>query len=111
MIKISYERSDFRDLINQNYYYIDKTLLIKELLASPSKVIRLTLPAGFGATLGLSMLECFFQDTGDSGQNRGMTRFFEERKIGKETCFRTEVCQRPVIRPDFETAPVPERSA
>ncbi len=111
MLKIPYEVSGFGDIMNHDCYYIDKTLLIKELLDSQSRVIRLTLPAGFGATLGLGMLEHFFQDTKDSRQNREMLRFFEERKIGKEACFRTEVCQRPVIRLDFETAPVPERNA
>ena len=111
MLKIPYEVSGFGDIMNHDCYYIDKTLLIKELLDSQSRVIRLTLPAGFGATLGLGMLEYFFRDTKDSRKNRETIQFFEGKKIGKEACFRTEVCQRPVIRLDFETAPVPERNA
>ncbi|HIU67367.1 MAG TPA: AAA family ATPase, partial [Candidatus Caccomorpha excrementavium] len=67
MLKIPYDVSGFRDIMNHDYYYIDKTLLIKELSDSQSRLIRLTLPAGFGATLGLGMLEYFFQDTKDSG--------------------------------------------
>jgi hypothetical protein len=56
--------SDFKSLIEENYYYIDKTLLIKELIDSGSRVTVLPRPRRFGKTLNLNMLKCFFEKTG-----------------------------------------------
>ena len=50
----------FEKLINNNYYYVDKTLLIKELLDKKEDVNLFTIPRRFGKTLNLSMLQyCF----------------------------------------------------
>ena len=50
----------FEKLINNNYYYVDKTLLIKELLDKKEDVNLFTRPRRFGKTLNLSMLQyCF----------------------------------------------------
>ena len=50
----------FEKLINNNYYYVDKTLLIKELLDKKEDVNLFTRPRHFGKTLNLSMLQyCF----------------------------------------------------
>ena len=59
----------FEKLIQENYYYIDKTLLIKELLELKGEVNLFTRPRRFGKTLNLSMLQYFFEDTGDAEQN------------------------------------------
>ncbi|HIV12604.1 MAG TPA: AAA family ATPase, partial [Candidatus Pullilachnospira stercoravium] len=47
---------DFREIIEQGYYYVDKTGLIKELLEMRGKVNLFTRPRRFGKTLNLSML-------------------------------------------------------
>lgn len=52
---------NFREMIQEGYYYVDKTLLIKELLDMRGKVNLFTRPRRFGKTLGLSMLQCFFE--------------------------------------------------
>ena len=59
---------NFEKLIQEGYYYIDKTLLIKELLDLKGEANLFTRPKRFGKTLNLSMLRYFFEDTGDSEQ-------------------------------------------
>lgn len=52
---------DFKKIIDKKYYYIDKTLFIKELLDNGSGVSLFTRPRRFGKTLALSMLRYFFE--------------------------------------------------
>ena len=50
----------FEKIIEGNYFYIDKTLFIKELLENRGKVTLITRPRRFGKTLNMSMLKSFF---------------------------------------------------
>ncbi|QTA79783.1 AAA ATPase-like domain-containing protein [Desulfonema limicola] len=52
--------SDFKELIENDYYYIDKTKYIKDIINSSSKILLLPRPRRFGKTLNLSMLKYFF---------------------------------------------------
>lgn len=53
--------SNFEEIRQRGYYYIDKTALIRELLKTTgTKVTLITRPRRFGKTLGMSMLESFF---------------------------------------------------
>ena len=53
--------SNFTEIRSNNYYYVDKTNLIYELLQSPgTEVTMITRPRRFGKTLAMSMLESFF---------------------------------------------------
>lgn len=52
---------DFKKLITENYYYIDKTLFIKELLDLGSVATLIPRPRRFGKTLNMSMLKYFFE--------------------------------------------------
>lgn len=52
---------DFEKLRVNGYYYVDKTLLIKELLDKKGEVNLFTRPRRFGKTLNISMLKCFFE--------------------------------------------------
>ena len=53
--------SDFEEFRKNDYYYIDKSGLIEELLSrTGTKVTLITRPRRFGKTLGMSMLENFF---------------------------------------------------
>lgn len=54
---------DFEKLRASGYYYVDKTLLIKELLDKKGEVNLFTRPRRFGKTLNISMLKCFFEKT------------------------------------------------
>ncbi len=60
--------SDFKELIEGSYAYVDKTLLIQEIIEKRTKVARIPRPRRFGKTLNLSMLRYFFEkgkeDTG-----------------------------------------------
>ena len=49
----------FEEMITKDYFYIDKTLFIKEILDMKSKVTLITRPRRFGKTLNMSMLRCF----------------------------------------------------
>ena len=72
---------NFEDIIKSDYYYVDKTMLIKELLDLKEKVNLFTRPRRFGKTLNLSMLRYFFEDTGDSGKNECNKKLFQDLKI------------------------------
>ena len=51
---------DFERIINEDYYYVDKTLLIEELLINRAPVTLFTRPRRFGKTLNMSMIKSFF---------------------------------------------------
>ena len=68
---------DFKELIQDEYYYADKTLLIDEMLINKSKVTLFTRPRRFGKTLNMSMLKYFF-DVKNKEENK---KLFENLKI------------------------------
>lgn len=51
----------FEKVIKQNFYYVDKTGLIAELLHNWGEVNLFTRPRRFGKTLNMSMLQSFFE--------------------------------------------------
>ncbi len=55
--------SDFRKMIEENYYYVDKSLFIKEIIDNGSETILLPRPRRFGKTLNLSVLRYFYEKT------------------------------------------------
>ena len=72
--------SDFSEIRQNGYYYVDKTELIRELLKTDAtKVTLITRPRRFGKTLGMSMLASFFDIRKDNAA------LFENLKISKET--------------------------
>lgn len=75
---------NFEKMITQGYYYVDKTLFIKELLDLKGEVNLFTRPRRFGKTLNLSMLRYFFEDTGDAEKNAQNKRLFDGLKIMDE---------------------------
>ena len=52
---------NFEEFLSENFYYVDKTLFIKELLQNWGKVNQFTRPRRFGKSLNMSMLKCFFE--------------------------------------------------
>lgn len=104
---------NFEDIITEGYYYIDKTMMIKELLDLKGKVNLFTRPRRFGKTLNLSMLRYFFEDTGDLGKNERNKELFGNLRIMEEGEAYTEhMGKYPVInltlksakQPSFESA-------
>ena len=72
---------NFKMLCTRDYYYVDKSLLIKELLDLKESVILFMRPRRFGKTLNLSMLRYFFEDTGNAIENAGNAQLFTGLKI------------------------------
>ena len=69
---------NFEQMIKENYYYVDKTRLIGELLRNGGMVNLFTRPRRFGKTLNMSMLEHFFSIEGEEN-------LFEGLEIAKDT--------------------------
>ena len=61
--------SDFKKVIEENYYYFDKTNLIENILNDGAEVKLFTRPRRFGKTLNMSMLKYFF-DIKNKDENR-----------------------------------------
>ena len=60
-IKLPLGIESFEEIRKYGYYYVDKTLLIKQVLEEGSKVKLFTRPRRFGKTLNMSMLKSFFE--------------------------------------------------
>lgn len=60
MQKLPVGLSDCKEAIEGNYYFADKSLLIKEVIDPGAKVLLIPRPRRFGKTLNLSMLRYFF---------------------------------------------------
>ena len=84
---------NFKDIITRNGYFVDKTLLIKEVIEDSHNVILIPRPRRFGKSLNLSMLATFFDIA--APQNR---KLFEEFKIWKAgTTYTQKQGKYPVI--------------
>lgn len=96
---------DFEKLIANGYYYVDKTLLIKDLLDRKGEVNLFTRPRRFGKTLNLSMLKYYFEDTGDAERNAQAASLFRGLAIADagETYAR-EMGRYPVIMLTLKSA-------
>ena len=55
--------SDYKELIEEDYYYVDKTDFIRQIIEEGSKITLLPRPRRFGKTLNLSTLRYFFEKT------------------------------------------------
>ena len=83
---------DFERIINEDYYYVDKTLLIEELLINRAPVTLFTRPRRFGKTLNMSMIKSFF-DIKNKEENK---KLFENLKISNSE-YMSEQGKYPVI--------------
>lgn len=82
---------NFEKLQTEDFYYIDKTNLIKELLTGLAEVTLFTRPRRFGKSLNMSMLKCFFELGTDK-------KLFSKLKISEETALCEEYMGKyPVI--------------
>ncbi|WP_295726902.1 AAA family ATPase [uncultured Leptotrichia sp.] len=84
--------SDFKEIIQENGYYVDKTKFIEDLLEDLSKVKLFTRPRRFGKTLNLSMIKYFF-DVRNAEENR---KLFDNLYISKSEYMENQG-QNPVI--------------
>lgn len=88
---------DYRKIMEHNYYYVDKTRMISELLERRAEVTLITRPRRFGKTLNMSMLAEFLDITKNSGE------IFKNTEI-LQTSYATEMNQYPVIFLSFKDA-------
>ena len=89
--------SDFKEIIEYDYYYFDKTKFIKNILEDGSKVKLFTRPRRFGKTLNMSMLKYFF-DVENREENK---KLFEGLNISKSEYFKKQG-EFPVISISFK---------
>ena len=89
--------SDFKDMIEKNYYYFDKSELIENILEDGSIVKLFTRPRRFGKTLNMSMLKYFF-DVKNKEENK---KLFEGLNISKSEYFEKQG-EFPVISISFK---------
>lgn len=71
-LKLPVGIEDFREIRRKDFYYIDKTGLIEQLLDSWGKVNLFTRPRRFGKTLNMSMLRYFFETGTDKTLFEGL---------------------------------------
>ncbi len=72
----------YKQMISEEYYYIDKTLLIRDLLAQKNMVTLFTRPRRFGKTLAQSMLRTFFEkEILPDGTAADNSVYFQGKKI------------------------------
>ena len=112
--KISIGVEDFKEIINKDGYFVDKTLMIKKLIESNAKVTLFTRPRRFGKTLNQFMIRRFFEDEiTEKGEKVDNGYLFDGLKVtecGEEIMKHSQ--QYPVIfltlksakQPNFEMA-------
>ncbi|WP_330654578.1 AAA family ATPase [Blautia sp. MSJ-19] len=93
---ISIGKQDYEEIIKENYFYIDKTDLIRVWWESGDDVTLITRPRRFGKTLNMSMLKCFF-----SNQYAGKSYLFKKHSIWKEKKYQKLQGTFPVIYLSF----------
>ena len=84
--------SDFKEVVEKNYAYIDKTLFIQEMCEQGTKVTLIPRPRRFGKTLNLSMLRYFFENTPEDHSH-----LFVNFDIWKQESYRERQGKFPVI--------------
>jgi len=72
--KIAIGTSDFKTLIDEDYYYVDKSLFIKEIMDDGARVILLPRPRRFGKTLNMSLLRYFYEQVEEEDGSRYLFR-------------------------------------
>ncbi|WP_338998544.1 ATP-binding protein [Fusobacterium animalis] len=92
MKRIGIGLSDFKHLIEEDFYYYDKTKFIDEIIKDGAQVKLFTRPRRFGKTLNMSMLKYFF-DIKEAEENR---KLFKNLYIEKTETFK-EQGQYPVV--------------
>ena len=74
---------NFEEFSAENFYYVDKTMFIAELLQNWGKVNLFTRPRRFGKSLNMSMLKCFFEIGGDPALFSGL-KITKEKELCEE---------------------------
>ena len=100
MKELDLGNSDFKSVIENNNYFVDKSLLIKEVIKAQKQVILLPRPRRFGKTLNLSMLKYFF----DINRPENSTLFTGLKIWDTENDIKEKQGKYPVIYLSFKDA-------
>ena len=96
---------NFKEMIEENYYYVDKTLLIKDIIDKGGKCSLFTRPRRFGKTLNMSMLRYFFEKPIDAESNKHLFDGLKIASAGEK--YQDEQEQYPVISLTLKSAKQP----
>lgn len=100
---------NFQQVISEGFYYVDKTLLIKDLLDDNGNVNLFTRPRRFGKTLAISMLRYYFEKAydfnGNATDNRGLFAGMKIMEAGEK--YTNEMGKYPVINLSLKSAKQP----
>jgi len=89
---------DFKEIVENNLYFVDKSLLIKEIIDDSSKVVLIARPRRFGKTLNMSLLRYYFEKTKED-----TSYLFKEYKIWQQgDAYTSEQGKYPVITLTFK---------
>ena len=81
MQKIGIGYENYKEFVEGNLYYVDKTMLVRDLVEKGGKVTLFTRPRRFGKTLALSMLQTFFElEYDNDGKEIEKAGILKERK-------------------------------
>ena len=97
-MKLPIGLSDFRKIREQDYYYVDKSLFIQEVLNRGSEVLLLPRPRRFGKTLNLSMLRYFLEK-----REENLADLFKGLALENETSIMQHQGRYPVIFLTFKS--------
>lgn len=89
---------DFKHIIDNNLFFVDKTLFIKEIIDDSSQVVMITRPSRFGKTLNMSLLRYYFEINDED-----TSYMFNQYKIWNQgESYRNEQGKYPVINITFK---------
>ena len=98
--KLNLGHSDFKDIIQYNNYFVDKSLLIEEIINAQKAVLLLPRPRRFGKTLNLSMLRYFF----DKNEPENIELFKDLKIWQTDEDIKQHCCKYPVMYLTFKDA-------
>lgn len=110
MKKIGIGYENYKRIIDDGCYYIDKTMLIRDIVEKGGKVTLFTRPRRFGKTLALSMLRTFFEKEYDyDGNLVDNRRYFEGKRIMEaDEKILSMMGKHPVIKLSLKSAKQPD---
>ncbi len=110
MKKIGIGYENYKEFIDLDMYYIDKTMLIRDIVEKGGKVTLFTRPRRFGKTLALSMLRTFFEKEYDyDGNVVDNRRYFEGKRIMEaDEKILSMMGRYPVIKLSLKSAKQPD---
>ena len=110
MKKIGIGYENYKEFIDKDMYYVDKTMLISDIIEKGGKVTLFTRPRRFGKTLALSMIRTFFEMEYDyHGEIVDKKRYFEGKNImGADDSILAMMGGYPVIKLSLKSAKQPD---